>query len=97
MGRFGVEGIEEFESGGVNYTYSGDFANTFIDGAFAFQFLLEMTDYEAGVGSAHLADIDYMIKHNFLSKQLGSTISEPLQLDDDPPSFTAELNTGRSF
>ena len=86
-GRFGVEGIEEFESGGVNYTYSGDFANTFIDGAFAFQFLLEMTDYEAGVGSAHLADIDYMIKHNFLSKQLGSTISEPLQLDDDPPSF----------
>ena len=45
-GRFGVDGVKTFSSGGTNYNYSGDFANTFIDGAFAFQFLLEMTDYE---------------------------------------------------
>ncbi len=68
-------------------TLSGDFRNTFIDGAFAFQFMLEMTDYEAGAKGTHLADVNYMIKHNYLGKSLGGIISEPLNLDDDPPSF----------
>jgi len=92
-GRFGVSGLDTIETivgtETIIDTISGDFANTFIDGAFAFQFLLEMTDYEAGASGTHLADVDYLIKHNYLSKSLGSTISEPLSLDPsggtDPP------------
>lgn len=34
-----------------------------------------MVDYEAGLDGVHSADIDFMIKHNFMSKSVGGAIN----------------------
>jgi hypothetical protein len=64
-----------------------DFGNTFVDAAYAFQFLLEMTDYQAVLGGPRLADIEYMFKHNYVSKTPGGAINQPFGLDDPSSLF----------
>ena len=70
-GRFGVEGIEEFESEVSIIPILAILPIPSLMVHLPFSSCWKMTDYEAGVGSAHLADPDYMIKHNFLSKTTG--------------------------
>ena len=84
-GFFGDEWKEIFGSDTVELDL--DFGNTFVDAAYAFQFLLEMTDYQAVLGGTHLADIDYMVKHNFVSKTPGGAINQPFGLDDPSSLF----------
>lgn len=77
-GLFGVDnkaGANYGTSNVLNDTVAGNFGNTFVDAAYAFQYLLETTDYEVSLDGAHLADIDYMIKHNYMSRSIGGAIN----------------------
>lgn len=69
-----------------------DFGNTLVDAGYAFQFLLEMTDYQAVLGGTRLANIEYMFKHNYVSKTPGGAINQPFGLDDPANLFIRRAN-----
>lgn len=89
-GFFGDDWKEIFVSDEVELDL--DFGNTFVDAAYAFQFLLEMTDYQAALGGVHLADVEYMFKHNYVSKTPGGAINQPFGLDDTTNLFIRRAN-----
>lgn len=79
--EWGLLGVENYagEDYGIsnllNDTVAGHFGNTFIDAAYAFQYLLESVDYDVSLDGGHLADIDFMIKHNFMSRSIGGAVN----------------------
>lgn len=67
-------------------TIAGSFANTFVDAAYAFQFLLSMSDYEMKLGGISKANIGFMIKHNYMSRSLGGAVNYRIKNDPEGPT-----------
>jgi len=94
-GMFGINGIDlltTYSGNPITDTASGDFRNTFVDAAYAFQFLLMLGSYQAVLSGTRNAEIDFMIKHNYISKSLGGAITTPLNYEEDDISYRKRAN-----